>query len=94
MSIRSRLFASVAAPLVSLPLMVQPAGAVLLKAPLNTGVQDDVIRVQERLILPPGAAPEEGEQQEEAPAEEAPAEEPPAEEAPEPAPEVQQQAPA
>lgn len=105
MSIKSRLFASVAAPLVSLPLMIQPAAAVPT-APGNVGASGDVIMVQETLILPPGAAPEEEEEQQqqeeapaEVPAEETPAEPPPAEEAPaeaapEPAPEVQQEAPA
>ncbi len=100
MSIKSRLFASVAAPLVSLPLMMQPVGAVMLKAPLSAEAEGDVIKVQQRLILPDGTpAPEEEQPQEEAPAEEPPAEEPPAEEppaepAPEPAPEAQQEAPA
>ena len=91
MSIKSRLFASVAAPLVSLPLMVQPASAVPPKAPFATTSEGDVIRVQQQLILPPGSEPEEEEQQQE----EAPAEEPAVEEeAPEPAPEAQQEAPA
>jgi len=97
MSIKSRLFASVAAPLVSLPLMVQPALAVPPKAVFTTASEGDVIRVQQPLILPPGTVPEEEEeqqQQEEAPAEEPAQEEAPAEAAPEPAPEAQQEAPA
>jgi outer membrane protein OmpA-like peptidoglycan-associated protein len=99
MSIKSRLFASVAAPLVSLPLMMQPAFAVPPKIAIPAASTGDVIRVQGAVILPPGAVPEEEQAPAEAPAEEAPAEEAPAEEAPaeatpEPAPEVIQEAPA
>tara|TARA_R110002051_G_scaffold1628_7_gene9148 strand:+ start:1229 stop:3349 length:2121 start_codon:yes stop_codon:yes gene_type:complete len=99
MSMKSRLFASVAAPLVSLPLMMQPAFAVPPKIAIPAASAGDVIRVQGTVILPPGAVPEEEQAPEEAPAEEAPAEEAPAEEAPaeatpEPAPEVIQEAPA
>ncbi|MFN7102607.1 MAG: OmpA family protein [Pseudorhizobium sp.] len=100
---KSRLFASVAAPLVSLPLMMQPAFAVPPKIGFPATSTSDVIRVQETLILPPGTVPEEAPAEEapeeeapaeEAPAEEAPAEEAPAEVAPEPAPEVIEEAPA
>ncbi|HEX2147556.1 MAG TPA: OmpA family protein [Pseudorhizobium sp.] len=97
MSTKFRLFASVAAPLVSLPLMVQPAAAVPPKAIFQSAGAGDIIRVQEQLILPEDSAPqaEEEQEQEEAPAEEAPAEEPAVEEeAPEAAPEAQQEAPA
>ncbi|MDY6963490.1 MAG: OmpA family protein, partial [Pseudomonadota bacterium] len=85
---KSRLFASVAAPLVSLPLMMQPAFAVPPKIAIPAASAGDVIRVQGTVILPPGAVPEEEQAPEEAPAEEAPAEEAPAEATPEPAPEV------
>ncbi len=86
MSIKFRLLAGVAAPLVSLPLIIQPAAAVPTMPP-SFGVATDVIKVQETLILPPGEdAPQ--------PSEEPPADEPaPTQETPPPAPEVQGEMP-
>ena len=90
MSKKFKLFASVAAPFVSLPLMLQPAAAAPPRAMIETVGKGDVIRVQERLI-PPDAASEGDEQPEEAP-ERAPRAQ--REEAPEPAPRAQREAPA
>jgi outer membrane protein OmpA-like peptidoglycan-associated protein len=84
MSKKFRLFASVAAPFVSLPLMLQPAGAVPLKPAMETrpaveaGRMPGVIEVQQQIIVPPGAQEGEGqprprrkpqEEQQQAPAE-------------------------
>ncbi len=54
MSQKFRLFASVAAPLVSLPLMLQPAGAAPVRPVIDAGQAPGVIQVQQQ-ILPPGA---------------------------------------
>jgi Outer membrane protein and related peptidoglycan-associated (lipo)proteins len=54
MSLKAKLFASVAAPIVALPLMIQPAAAVPLKPVLNTETASDVIHVQEKIIVPEG----------------------------------------
>ncbi|MEN3145991.1 OmpA family protein [Neorhizobium sp. IRAMC:178] len=66
MSKKFRLFASVAAPFVSLPLMLQPAGAVPLKPAMETrpaieaGRMPGVIEVQQQIIIPPEAQEGEG----------------------------------
>ncbi|OHV81219.1 OmpA family protein [Rhizobium sp. LCM 4573] len=102
MSKKFKLFSSVAMPFVSLPLMIQPAGAMpsAPHAPLHEAPA--VIEVQQR-ILPPGAEEgEEGEgrrkrreepQQQEEPQQEPQRQERPQEERPEPAPERQREAP-
>lgn len=101
MSKKFRLFSSVAMPFVSLPLMIQPAGAMPSVPHAQVREAPAVIEVQQR-ILPPGA--EEGEEGEgrrkrrEEPQQESPQEEPqrqerPQEERPEPAPEPQREAP-
>ena len=63
MSMKFRLFASVAAPLVSLPLLIQPAGALPLPAvetvPMSAPMSG-VIQVQDKPpLLPPGAQAQE-----------------------------------
>ncbi|CAN7311350.1 OmpA family protein [Neorhizobium sp. LjRoot104] len=66
MSKKFRLFASVAAPFVSLPLMLQPAAAVPLKPAIETrpaveaGRMPGVIEVQQQIIIPPEAQEGEG----------------------------------
>lgn len=90
MSKKFSLFASVAMPLVSLPLMIQPAGAMPPAPQISSGQTPGLIRVQER-VLPPGAEPEGGaEAQEEQPRRR----ERSREETPEAAPEAQREAPA
>ncbi|MGK6314992.1 OmpA family protein [Neorhizobium sp. DT-125] len=54
MSRKFRLFASVAAPLVSLPLMIQPASAAPPKPAIEAGRMPGLIEVQQQLILPDG----------------------------------------
>ena len=54
MSRNFRLFASVAAPLVSLPLMIQPASATPPKPALEAGGMPGLVQVQQQLILPDG----------------------------------------
>jgi outer membrane protein OmpA-like peptidoglycan-associated protein len=57
MSKKFKLFASVAAPFVSLPLMLQPAGAAPMRpAPaMEAGQMPGVVQVQQQIIVPPGA---------------------------------------
>ncbi|WP_038586556.1 OmpA family protein [Neorhizobium galegae] len=68
MSKKFRLFASVAAPLISLPLMLQPAGAAPLRPALEmrpaieAGQMPGVIEVQQQVIIPPDAQEGEGQQ--------------------------------
>ncbi|KAB1086645.1 OmpA family protein [Neorhizobium galegae] len=68
MSKKFRLFASVAAPLISLPLMLQPAGAAPLRPALEmrpaieAGRMPGVIEVQQQVIIPPDAQEGEGQQ--------------------------------
>ncbi|WP_105440512.1 OmpA family protein [Neorhizobium sp. T25_13] len=66
MSKKFRLFASVAAPFVSLPLMLQPAGAVPLKPAMETrpaveaAQMPGVVEVQQQIIVPPEGQEGEG----------------------------------
>jgi outer membrane protein OmpA-like peptidoglycan-associated protein len=53
MSKKFRLFASVAAPLVSLPLMMQPAGAAPPRPAIEAGSMPGVVQVQQQVIVPP-----------------------------------------
>ncbi|MCQ1764979.1 OmpA family protein [Neorhizobium galegae] len=55
MSKKFRLFASVAAPFVSLPLMLQPAGATPMRPAMEAGQMPGVVQVQQQIIVPPGA---------------------------------------
>lgn len=55
MSKKFRLFASVAAPFVSLPLMLQPAGATPMRPAIDAGQMPGVVQVQQQIIVPPGA---------------------------------------
>jgi outer membrane protein OmpA-like peptidoglycan-associated protein len=96
MSMKFKLFASVAAPVLSLPLIIQPASALspgLAFSPVQTN--SGIVQVQQE-VLPEGG--QEGGAPAEAPVEEAPAEAPaaeaPAEEAPAEQPPVEEEAPA
>ncbi|CDZ41319.1 Hypothetical protein, partial CDS, partial [Neorhizobium galegae bv. officinalis] len=66
MSKKFRLFASVAAPFVSLPLMLQPAGAVPLKPAMETrpaveaAQMPGIVEVQQQIIVPPEGQEGEG----------------------------------
>lgn len=62
MSKKFRLFASVAAPFVSLPLMIQPAGAAPPRPDMEAGQMPGIVQVQQQIIVPPGAQEGEGQQ--------------------------------
>ncbi len=65
MSRKSKLFAGVAAPIVALPLMIQPATSMPLNVLVESGSIPGVIKVQQQVIVPEGAG--EGQDQGERP---------------------------